>query len=141
MSNELKATRVALVVVGLLVGLYGAVRLLGLGWSNLATTVPWLAGVVVAHDLILAPLVVVVGAAAARALPAWSRRGALVVLVVLGSVTLVAVPTLGRFGAKADNPTLLDRPYGMGWLSVAGLVLVVAALLAVTGRRKGAPRG
>ena len=141
MSSELKATRVLLAVLGLLVGLYGVVRLLGLGWSNLVATAPWVAGVVVAHDVLLAPLVVVIGVAAARRLPDWSRRGALAVLVVLGSVTLLAVPTLGRFGAKADNPTLLDRPYGAGWLAVAGIVLAVAALLAVVGRRKGAARG
>jgi hypothetical protein len=100
-----------------------------------------LAGVVVAHDGLLAPLVVLVGAAAARALPTWTRRAALVVIVVLGPLTLLALPTLGRFGAKGDNPTLLDRPYVAGWLAVTGLVLVVAALLAVRDRRKGAPHG
>ena len=35
-------------------------------------------------------------------------------------VTLVAVPVLGRFGARADNPTLLDRDYVAGWLVLAG---------------------
>jgi hypothetical protein len=43
------------------------------------------------------------------------------------------VPVLGRFGAKADNPTLLDRPY---WLGYAVVVTVVVALAAVSSRRR-----
>lgn len=141
MSNELGATRAVLATVGVLAAAYGGVRLLGLGWSNLLATAPWLVGVVVSHDGLLAPLVVLAGAAAARTLPTWSHRATLVVLLVLGPLTLLGVPALGRFGAKADNPTLLDRPYFAGWLTVTGLVLVAAALLAVRDRRKGAPRG
>ena len=141
MTAGLRTTRAVLLVAGVLVGTYGAVRLVGLGWANLVATAPWLAGVVVAHDAVLAPAVVLAGVAAARRLPRWSRRGALMVLVVWGSTTLLAVPTLGRFGAKRDNPTLLDRPYLAGWLAVTALLLVAAALLAVRDRREGAPRG
>ncbi|WP_406829889.1 hypothetical protein ABEG17_12890 [Pedococcus sp. KACC 23699] len=141
MSTELRGTRTVLAVVGVLVGLYGAIRFLGLGWGNLLATGPWLAGVVFVHDGLLAPLVVLAGVGAARVLPTWARRAALLVLVVLGSVTLVAVPVLGRFGAKADNPTLLDRPYAVGWVAVAAVVLGAATAVAVRDRRKGAPGG
>jgi hypothetical protein len=141
MTGGVGATRAALLVVGVLVGMYGAVRLLALGWSNLWATIPWLVGVVIAHDALLALVVLLAGVAAARTLPRWSRGAALLVLVVGGSATLVAVPALGRFGARADNPTLLDRPYLAGWLAVTGLVLVAAALLAIRDRREGAPRG
>jgi hypothetical protein len=141
MSGDLRSTRRVLAAAGVLVGLYGAARLLGLGWSNTLATLPWLAGVVLVHDVLLAPLVCVAGVVAARALPTWSRRAAALTLVVLGPVTLAAVPVLGRFGAKADNPTLLDRPYAAGWVAVAALVLVAAAVVAVLDRRKGAPRG
>ncbi|WP_082590938.1 hypothetical protein [Phycicoccus sp. Soil748] len=141
MSTELRLVRTTMAALGALVGLYGVVRFLGLGWTNLLATLPWLAGVVVVHDGVLAPLVVVAGVAAARTLPAWSRPAAVFAVVVLGAVTLVAVPVLGRFGAKADNPTLLDRPYAAGWVGVAVLVLVAAVAIAVRGRRKGAARG
>ncbi|OLP72652.1 hypothetical protein BJM39_11265, partial [Salmonella enterica subsp. enterica serovar Javiana] len=117
--THLRGTRTAIAVLGVVVGAYGAVRLLGLGWSNLVATVPWLAGVVIVHDGVLAPAVLLAGVGAARLLPSWARRAALLVVVVLGSVTLVAVPILGRFGAKTDNPTLLDRPYAAGWVAVA----------------------
>ncbi len=42
--------------------------------------------------------------------------------VVLGSATLLAIPVLGRFGERPDNPTLLDRNYTAGWLVLAALV-------------------
>ncbi|KQU68882.1 hypothetical protein [Phycicoccus sp. Root101] len=141
MTGTLRGTRTVIGAVGLVLGLYGVVRLLGLGWGNLLATVPWLAGVVVVHDGLLAPVVVLVGVAAARVLPTWGRRAALLVLVVLGPLTLLAVPVLGRFGAKADNPTLLDRPYAAGWAAVVAVVLVAAAAVAVHDRREGAPRG
>ncbi|MDQ3104816.1 MAG: hypothetical protein M3Q87_06290, partial [Actinomycetota bacterium] len=46
---------------------------------------------------------------------------------VWGSITLLAVPVLGEFGALADNPTLLDRPYLMSW--VVGALLVITAVV------------
>ena len=61
-------------------------------------------------------------------------------LVVLGATTLLAVPVLGRFGARPDNPTLLDRDYPAGWLALAGVVVlttVVASL--VRSRRRPSP--
>ena len=48
--------------------------------------------------------------------------------MVLGAVTLLAVPVLGRFGAQPDNPTLLDRAYGPGWLVLAGLTVLLAVV-------------
>ena len=133
--------RLALGVVGVLVGAYGAYRLLVLGVGNLVSAVVWLAGGVVLHDGVLAPLVLAVGALAARLLPDLVREPATAAFVVLGSLTLVAVPVLGRFGAKPDNPTLLDRPYAVGWLVVAALVLAVAGVQVILRRRKGAERG
>lgn len=133
--------RLALGGVGVLIGLYGVFRLLELGWDNLVATVVWLAGGVVLHDAVLAPIVVVVCALAVLALRSrpW-RAAAAGGLVVLGTVTLTAVPVLGRFGAKADNPTLLDRSYVVGWFLLVVLV-VLGTLLAgwSTARREREP--
>jgi hypothetical protein len=125
--------RVVLGAAGVLVAGYGVLRLLELGWSNLVATVVWLAGGVLLHDGLLAPATIVVCAVAVLALRsrAW-RAAAAGGLVVLGTVTLTAIPVLGRFGAKPDNPTLLDRPYVAGWLVVAALVLAGSVLV---GRR------
>ena len=111
--------------------------LLGLGAGNLVAALPWLLGGVVAHDAVLAPLVVLAGVVAAARLPAWARGAAAAALVVLGPVTLTALPALGRFGVRADNPTLLDRPYAAGWAAVAALVLVAAGTAALVARRRG----
>ena len=45
-------------------------------------------------------------------------------LIVLGTVTATAIPMLGRFGERADNATLLDRNYTVGWLVFALLVVI-----------------
>ncbi len=116
--------RLALGGVGFLAAAYGAFRLLELGVGNLVSTVVWLAGGVLLHDAVLAPLTLGVCALGVRALPSRWRAATAGGLLVLGTLTLTAVPVLGRFGARPDNPTLLDRPYLLGWLVVASLVAV-----------------
>ena len=44
---------------------------------------------------------------------------------------LWAIPVLGRFGARHDNPTLLDRNYVAGWALVAGLTLLATSAWAI----------
>lgn len=92
----------------------------------------WAGGAVVVHDGILAPLVVLAGLAVALRLPGPWRRALLWFVVVLGPMTLVAVPVLGRFGARPDNPTLLDRPYLLGYAVVA----LLSAAIALVGLRR-----
>lgn len=115
-----------------LVGIgYGAWLLLEVGWVDLVDAALWMAGTVVVHDAVLAPLVVLLGAALPHVLPAVTRAPVVVAAVVLGTVTLVAVPVLGRFGASPGNETLLDRDYVAGWSLLAGLtaVGVIGAIL------------
>jgi hypothetical protein len=96
---------------------------------------------VLLHDGLLAPLCVAAGALLVRLVPGVARPPAAVGLVVLGSVTLMAVPVLGRFGARPDNPTLLDRPYGPGWLGLLALVAVGVGLGTLVRVRRQASRG
>ena len=56
--------------------------------------------------------------------------------VVLLSVTLLVVPAIGRFGARADVPSLLNRPYGALWLVFAGLVLLVVVVASLLRRHR-----
>jgi len=131
--------------LGVGVGAYGAFRLLELGWGNLTATLVWLAGGVILHDAVLAPATIAVAALGTALLPTWLRAPAAGGLLVLGTVTLTAVPVLGGFGALEDNPTLLDRDYATGWLVLLALVLagvvVWSALGQLTARlRKQPPR-
>jgi hypothetical protein len=129
-------TRLALGTLGVVVGLYGGWLVLSRG-HDLVNLVLWLGAGVVLHDGVLALAVLALGTVAQRFLPEPARAPAVVGFVVLGSATLFAVPVLGRFGARADNPTLLDRGYWAGWLVLAGLTLagVLAATLVRSRRR------
>jgi hypothetical protein len=128
--------RLSLGAVGVVAGLYGGWLVLSRG-HDLRDLVLWLVLGVILHDGVLAVAVLVLGGVGLRVLPRSARAPAVVGFVVLGSATLFAVPVLGRFGARADNPTLLDRSYWAGWLVLAGLTLaaVVAASFVRSRRR------
>jgi hypothetical protein len=131
--------RVLVGTVGVVVAAYG-------GWllvsnaetSDLAEVAIWLSAGVILHDLVLTPTVLVVVWLGARLLPSTALGPAAVGLLVLGSVTLVAIPVLGRFGEVPSDPTHLDRDYVAGWSAVVGLVLtgVVLATLVVRSRTR-----
>lgn len=130
--------RIIVGAVGMAVVAYGAFRLLELGWDNLVATVVWLGGGVLLHDAVLAPATIAVCALGMAVFRVPVRAPAAAGLLILGSVTLTAVPVLGRFGARADNVTLLDRNYTLGWLIVAALTLVGVAIAGVAQRRRAA---
>ena len=96
----------------------------------------WLASGVVLHDVVLAPLVIGLVAIGARIAPVAARVPAAAALVVLGATTVFAIPVLGRFGERPDNPTLLDRNYTVGWFVLAGLVFLVAAVATLVRARR-----
>jgi hypothetical protein len=130
-----KALRLLLGATGVVLIVVGAVFLSGDRFGDLVGVGAWLAGGVVAHDAVIGPLVIVVGALGVPLLPSAFRAPVVVGLVVLMTVTLMAVPVIGRFGAKADDHGLLNRPYVALWLVFAALV-VVAVLIASWVRRR-----
>ncbi len=89
-------------------------------------------GGIVAHDLVLVPVVMALGVLAARGLPAGVRGPVQGGLLVSGIVVLTSGPMVGGFGRLADNPSLLPRDYASSLLLVAAAVwAVVAAMVAV----------
>ena len=127
--------RLLLGAVGVLVVVYGGWLVLSRG-HDLLNLLLWLAAGVVLHDGVLALVVLAVATVAVRLLPRPAKAPAVVGFVVLGSVTLLAVPVLGRFGARPDNPTLLDRDYTVGWLVLAGLVVAAVVTASLVGSRR-----
>jgi xanthine/uracil permease len=127
--------------LGIGAGIYGAIQLLDLGLDNLRAAVVWLIGGVVLHDGVLAPLTIAVCFLVARAWRGRLPAPVVVGAVVLATVTLTAVPVLGRFGARPDNPTLLDRNYVLGWLGLATLTIVVVVATTLRGRMRGGTDG
>jgi hypothetical protein len=94
----------------------------------------WLVSGVLLHDVAVTA-VVLLAALGVGLLPRTTRAPAAVALVV-GSLTLVAIPVLGRFGERADNPTHLDRPYLASWLVPVALAVVAVAIAGVVRARR-----
>jgi hypothetical protein len=124
--------------LGVAAATYGAWQLLDDPLGDLVSVALWLAAGVLLHDFVLAPAVLALAWVVGRRLPEPARAPVTVGFVVVGAVTLLAIPVLGRFGASPGNDTLLDRNYVAGWLLLVGLTagVVGVAVLARTRRRR-----
>jgi hypothetical protein len=89
----------------------------------------WLVGTALVNDLLLVPLVLVVGAVGRHLTPprAWPavRAG----LLVSGVLCLVSWPFLRGWGRDPTNPSLLARDYGLGLLVAQAVVWLLVALI------------
>ncbi len=133
----MKAARIVLVVVGVLVIAFGAsVLVTSVSPKRIGGLAAWLLGAVILHDAILSPFVVGAGLLlrrAGRSLPAW----VLVVVqaaIVLGSVlALVVLPEIAAKRHGQKNPTVLPFDYGTRLLIVEGVLLLVVVAVLVVG--------
>ncbi|MDN5744227.1 MAG: hypothetical protein L0H31_03790 [Nocardioidaceae bacterium] len=122
--------RALLGLLGLVLAGYGAVLLLSRqDGDQIRDGLVWLIAGVLVHDALLAPVVLGLCLVGRLMLPTRYRRAATVALIIVGPLSLLAIPVLGRFGARPDNPTLLDRPYLAAWLVL--LIIAAAAVIAV----------
>jgi hypothetical protein len=123
--------RVVLGALGLAALAFGVTGLLTDDGVRLVGVVPFLAGLVLIHDLVLMPVAIGIGALLIRFLPTWARPFVQGGLFVSAAVTAFALPFVIGAGRTADNPSRFPRPYGLGlaatlvvvWLVVAGLML------------------
>ena len=90
------------------------------------------------HDLVVAPLVIVVAVGVGRAVPRRARAVVQGALVVSAVVALFSYPLVRAYGLAANNPTSLPHDYATNLLLVLGLVWAVAAVL-VLARGRVAP--
>ncbi|TCU48282.1 hypothetical protein [Curtobacterium sp. PhB146] len=146
----MKAARIVLVVLGVLVIAFGAyVLVTSVKPNRIGGLATWLLGAVILHDAILSPFVVGAGLLlrrAGRSLRAW----VLVVVqtvIVLGSVlALVVLPEIAAKRHGQKNPTILPFDYGTRLLIVEGVLLLVVVAVLVVGvvrarrTRAGGPR-
>jgi hypothetical protein len=137
--------RVLLGAVGVAMGAFGLLRFAQLDLPDVVDALVWLAGGVLLHDAVLAPLTIAATVLLRRVVPAAARARVTVALLVLVTVTVTAVPVLGRWGARADHQTVLDRDYVGGWLVLAALVMLVTLLVgpvrALVARRRTTAKG
>ena len=132
----MRAARLAVGALGAAGVLWGAWLLSDDGADKLRSTALWLVGVVVLHDAVLAPIVVVIGVVAARTLE--RRAVAAVAFLIWGTLTLAVANVLSGVGGKPDMASLLNRPYMSAWLVLSGVIL--GGALAVTARTGGRNR-
>jgi hypothetical protein len=104
-------------------------------WQGVAE---WLVFAVLLHDGVLAPAVLLLGAAVG----ARGRRRLRWVFLLAGSLTAVALPVLLRPRPTA-NPSVLPLDYVRGWALSLGTVVVLAVAWAAGRRlrRLGSGRG
>ncbi|MER7177496.1 hypothetical protein [Streptomyces mesophilus] len=97
----------------------------------------WLAGAIVLHDGLVAPLVLGIGLFLGGLRARGAVRGA---LIVAGSLTAIALPVLLRPGTPA-NPSVLPLDYPRNWLWVMAGLGAFAVGAAVLGWARGRKRG
>jgi hypothetical protein len=96
----------------------------------------WLAGAVVLHDLLVAPLVLAVGLLLALLPARGLLRGA---LVTAGCLTVIALPVLLAPGTP-HNPSVLPLDYPRNWLLTLAAVAAVTTAVLVARRLRGRAR-
>lgn len=117
--------------VGWAVVVYGVVGALNSVWlrDRPAELALWVAGGLVAHDVLLAPLVTAVAFVLALVLPRWLRGPIAGALALSGLVALFSYPLLRAFGRRASNATLLPHDYGRNVLRVLLAIWTVALVV------------
>jgi len=82
----------------------------------------WLAGSLLAHDLLVAPLVCLVGLVVGRAVPGIVRAPVQAGLIASAVVVAVATPALAELDERPGNPTVHPIDYGTATLTVLAVV-------------------
>jgi hypothetical protein len=127
MRTALGAAGLALMAVGLYLLVTG---------GQFKDVALWLAGAVVLHDLLVAPLVLAVGLLLALLPARGLLRGA---LVTAGCLTVIALPVLLAPGTPR-NPSVLPLDYPRNWLLTLAAVAAVTAAVLVARRLRGRAR-
>jgi FtsH-binding integral membrane protein len=130
-------------VIRVLVGLAGVAAMgWGLwlvrddGFERWRSQVVWFVGGVLAHDAILAPVVVVVGVVAARILRPTIRPAIAFGFIVWATVTVAVANVLLPIGGRPDNPSLMDRPYVLAWVAFTAVVVALVSTYVLVARRR-----
>lgn len=100
----------------------------------------WLAGSLVAHDLVIAPATFAVGMAVRRLAPPGIRAALQAALILSGIFVLFSIPLLGGFGRNEANPSILPQDYAAGLLLVLAVVWGASTALAIVGWLRRRPK-
>jgi hypothetical protein len=133
----MRTVRGLLLLTGIGFALWGVWQMRDFTSEQLVSMAMWLAGGVILHDAVIAPLTVMLGVLAARVLPGHARSVTAIAFLVWATLTVTFINVLSGQGGKPDNETVLHRPYGLSWVVLTVTIVVVA--IAVSRRRRPAP--
>jgi hypothetical protein len=128
--------RAALLVIGLAVTAYGAYGWLTQDGARPLGQLVFLGVLLVTHDFVIVPAVVLAGVALARWVPDVARTPVRAALVVSAAVTVVALPFVIGAGRIADNPSAFPQHYGRGLAVILAVVWAAAAVWAAVNVRR-----
>jgi hypothetical protein len=140
-----KQWRIVLAVVGVLVALYGILRLvLSLPSGMLLLLGAWLVAAVLIHHLLWSPAVLAVGWGLRRLVPDRARTFVQSALIMAAAVTVIALPLIHRQFSQPATKAMLLQHYGLNlaWV-LAGIVagtLTAYAVRVARGRQPGRRR-
>lgn len=126
----MRLARIVLAALGISAvgfGLWGAVLTPG---AQPLRHFTFMASLVLAHDLVLLPCMLAVGALVVRYVPTPVRATVQGALIISAAVSLTALPFVLGFGKLADNPSALPANYTTGLLIVLAAVWATAAVVA-----------
>ncbi|MDF1703205.1 MAG: hypothetical protein P1U38_00360 [Aeromicrobium sp.] len=130
----MRAARFIMGAIGVGLGLWGLWLMRDFTGQQVVSTGVWLAGGILVHDAVLAPVTVGLGVLASRLLPGHFRAATSVAFLLWATLTVVFLPVLSGQGGKPGNDSILNRPYLASWLVLTG-VLAGAAIIAGLRRR------
>ncbi len=126
----MRAWRILLMTSGVLLGLFGVLRLLThIPFGNLVVLAVWLIAAVLIQDGLLSPVVIAVGWVLARAITPRARRYVQGAFVAGGLIVVVAIPMIVRAGKQPDSKALLRQNFGGNLTILLGLVAAVSLAL------------
>jgi hypothetical protein len=121
-------TRVAIALPGLAALVWGVILALQFAfhsWPDGRSAIAYFLGGAIGHDLIIAPVVGVVGLLISTRVPVAWRTPLRVGAAISAVLGLIAIPALWRARAGQANPGLDDRNYAVGLLVALAVVWVL----------------
>ncbi len=124
-------------VIGIGYGLFLALTTLR-RWPDVIATALWFGVPPVLSDLLVIPVIGLLGTVVAARVRSHWRAPVIIGLIISGALLAVGWPFLSGIGRRADNPSLLDRPYLLG--TVLALAVIWAGVAAWALLRRPRPR-
>lgn len=119
--------RISLAVAGILLGLFGVMRLLTeVPVDMLVVLAVWMIAAIAIHDGIVSPLIIAVGWALARWIPPRARRYVQFTLIVAALVAVIALPLAYREDTQPVAESMLLQNYLGNLTLIVGIVAAVS---------------